>query len=107
MSRKSNTKKETKYDFSFANTVILRGIVRKVLFSSDKVNKYSVDVPMDTPKGNVQHAFVNVTEFSNDDACEEGSKIHIEGYISTGSYEDKAGNKRYTTDIIATSIEEI
>ncbi len=34
----------------------------------------------------------------------KGSEIGISGRIQTGSYEDKDGNKRYTTDVI---IEEI
>lgn len=108
MARKNNTKKATNdYGFAFSNVVVLRGVIRKVLFSSDKVSKYSIDVPSETPNGNVAHAFINVTEFTTDGAMEEGSKVHIEGYISTGSYDDKNGNKRYTTDVVATSIEEI
>jgi len=30
----------------------------------------------------------------------KGSQVAIEGRIQTGSYEDKQGNKRYTTDVI-------
>ena len=30
----------------------------------------------------------------------KGSQIGIQGRIQTGSYEDKDGNKRYTTDVI-------
>lgn len=109
MTRKNtNTKKNTNdYGFAFANTVVLRGVIRKINFSSDKVAKYNIDVPSETPNGNICHAFLNVTEFTTDGALDEGTKVHIEGYISTGSYEDKNGNKRYTTDVIATSIKEI
>ena len=34
----------------------------------------------------------------------KGSKIYIEGKIKYGSYEDKDGNKKYTTDIIANNM---
>ena len=30
----------------------------------------------------------------------KGNKIYLEGKITYGSYEDKDGNKRYTTDIV-------
>ena len=35
----------------------------------------------------------------------KGSRIIVIGRITTGSYTDKDGNKRYTTDIIADEIE--
>ena len=34
----------------------------------------------------------------------KGSQLAIEGHIQTGSYEDKQGNKRYTTDVIVQSL---
>lgn len=36
-----------------------------------------------------------------DNYLRKGSKIHVEGKISTRSYEDKEGNMRYVTEIIA------
>lgn len=35
----------------------------------------------------------------------KGSLISVEGRIQTGSYDDKDGNKRYTTDIVADSVQ--
>ena len=35
---------------------------------------------------------------------DKGSQIGVEGRIQTGSYDDKDGNKRYTTDIIVENI---
>ena len=35
----------------------------------------------------------------------KGSLVSIEGRIQTGSYDDKDGNKRYTTDIVADSVQ--
>lgn len=35
----------------------------------------------------------------------KGSLAGVKGRIQTGSYEDKAGEKRYTTDVIAENVE--
>ena len=35
----------------------------------------------------------------------KGSLVSIEGRIQTGSYDDKDGNKRYTTDVVADSVQ--
>jgi len=42
----------------------------------------------------------NVCNFLN-----KGSLVSVEGRIQTGSYDDKDGNKRYTTDIVADSVQ--
>lgn len=36
---------------------------------------------------------------------DKGSRVSIEGRIQTGSYDDKDGNKRYTTDIVADTVQ--
>ena len=36
---------------------------------------------------------------------DKGSQVSIEGRIQTGSYTDKEGNKKYTTDIVADSVQ--
>lgn len=91
----------------FCNTVVLRAEVKRVLLDSDKVNKYSIAVPSETAKGNVSYAYLNLTEFCNNESpYEVGTLIHIEGHMASGSYE-KNGKKFYTTDIIADKIEEI
>lgn len=36
--------------------------------------------------------------------CKKGSEIAIEGKLSNGSYEDKDGIKRYTTEIIVSEL---
>lgn len=36
---------------------------------------------------------------------DKGSRVSIEGRIQTGSYDDKDGNKRYTTEVLADSVE--
>ena len=35
----------------------------------------------------------------------KGSLVSVEGRIQTGSYDDKDGNKRYTTDVVADSVQ--
>ena len=36
---------------------------------------------------------------------DKGSQVSIEGRLQTGSYTDKDGNKRYTTDVAADSVQ--
>ena len=36
---------------------------------------------------------------------DKGSQVSIEGRIQTGSYTDKDGNKRYTTDVVADNVQ--
>ena len=36
---------------------------------------------------------------------DKGSMVSVEGYIQTGNYTDKEGNKRYTTDVVAETVQ--
>lgn len=36
---------------------------------------------------------------------DKGSQVSIEGRIQTGSFNDKDGNRRYTTDVVADSVQ--
>lgn len=36
---------------------------------------------------------------------DKGSLVSVEGRIQTGSYDDKDGNKRYTTDVVTDSVQ--
>lgn len=36
---------------------------------------------------------------------DKGSQVSVEGRIQTGSYDDKDGNKRYTTDIVGDTVQ--
>lgn len=49
-------------------------------------------------------AFGKTAEFI-DDYFDKGTRIGISGRIQTGSYEDKDGNTRYTTDIIVERVD--
>ena len=42
----------------------------------------------------------NVCNFLN-----KGSWVSVEGRLQTGSYDDKDGNKRYTMDVVADSVQ--
>ena len=53
--------------------------------------------------------FINCVAFGKtaemiDSYVAKGDKIAIEGRIQTGSYEDKDGNKHYTTDVIISRV---
>ncbi len=104
-STKNNEVKETKKGAYF-NAVVIRGHIKRVLFEGENVNKYSIDVPSETPNGKVSHAYLNVTEFSTDGAWAVDDFVHIEGHLSTGSYK-KDGKTMYTTDIIVDKIDEV
>lgn len=74
------------------NTIAVR---RK--FKDKKTNEYVSD-------------FVNIVVWGSDadylgKFATKGTKIALAGRIETGSYENKDGNKIYTTDIIAEDIE--
>lgn len=51
----------------------------------------------------------NIVSWNHAELCEKyvtkGSQLYIEGKIRTRSWEDKQGNKRYTTEILAEKID--
>ena len=54
--------------------------------------------------------FVNIVAFGKtaeliNQYTQKGSKLLVEGSIQVSSYEDKDGNKRYSTDVIVRNIE--
>lgn len=99
---KKEEAKKAEYSFDFMNEAAGRGVIKRVLVSTDKVNKYSVDVPQTTEKGKTAHSYLTLTEFTSDDALEEGTAIEYHGRVATSKYNDK-----YTTEIVADAIEEI
>lgn len=103
-----NKLEEIKKEYgSLFNTVVIRGKIVRVVVDSNKVKKYSVGVPSETTKGNVVYAYITVTEFVEDsEAYTVDTIIHVEGRLTTGSYE-RNGSKNYTTEIVASRIEEV
>ena len=107
---RSNTTNRTKkedYGFDFLNSFHVKGIIQKVVSTSDEINVYKVDVPTMTDKKKISHAFILVKEFTNEAPFDSGSKVDIKGNITTGSYEAKEGTTKYTQDLVATSITDI
>lgn len=51
----------------------------------------------------------NIVSWNHADLCDKyvqkGSQLYIEGKIRTRAWEDKQGNKRYTTEILAEKID--
>ena len=41
---------------------------------------------------------------STSEYCKKGDIVGVKGHIQTNSYEDKDGNKKYTTDVIAEKV---
>lgn len=61
-------------------------------------------------QGQREADFINIIVWRNqaENVCkylDKGSLVSIEGRIQTGSYTDKDGNKRYTMDIAADSVQ--
>ena len=61
-------------------------------------------------QGQRETDFINIVVWRKqaENVCnflDKGSLVSVEGRIQTGSYDDKDGNKRYTTDIVADSVQ--
>jgi len=80
--------------------------------SGISVCKFSVAVNRDYTNANGERDadFINVVTWRNlADNCAKyivkGSKVAVCGSIQTSSYDDKNGEKRYRTDVVADSVE--
>ena len=61
-------------------------------------------------QGQRETDFINVIVWRKqaENTCnylDKGSLVSIEGRLQTGSYDDKDGNKRYTMDVVADSVQ--
>ena len=70
----------------------------------------AIDRPYKDDKGNSQADFIHVivwrTQAENcDKYLEKGNQCAVVGSIQTRSYDDKDGNKRYVTEVVADSVE--
>lgn len=81
------------------NAVVLEGAVKRVLVSTDKVLKFSLDIAQKTKNDKIAHAYVTVVTFNAEDDCKEGDFVHVDGAISTSSY-----NGKFTTEVVAEKI---
>ena len=98
------------------NTVILMGRLTKepepnVTQSGIHILRFTLAV--DRPKKKDQDTeadFIGCVAFGKTaevigSYCHKGQRILIEGRIQTGSYTDKSGNKKYTTEVIVSRME--
>ncbi|MBQ9318605.1 MAG: single-stranded DNA-binding protein [Bacilli bacterium] len=70
----------------------------------------AVNRPFSNKDGNREADFINVVCWRNQAETiakyfDKGNLISLEGRIQTGSYDDKDGNKRYTTDVALENFE--
>lgn len=61
-------------------------------------------------QGQRETDFINIVVWRKqaENVCnflDKGSLVSVEGRIQTGSYDDKDGNKRYTTDVVADAVQ--
>ena len=65
----------------------------------------AVNRQFNNQEGNREADFINIVVWRKQaevicNYFDKGNQIAIEGRIQTGSYDDKDGNKRYTTDVV-------
>jgi len=70
----------------------------------------AIDRTFNNAQGQKETDFINIIVWRKqaENVCQyldKGSLVSIEGRIQTGSFNDKDGNKRYTTDIVADSVQ--
>ena len=98
------------------NVVIITGRITKdleVRYTPSQMAVTSFTLAVDRPvkKGEEKQAdFVRCTVFGKqaemlEKWARKGNRIAIEGRIQTGSYQNKNGEKVYTTDVIANRVE--
>jgi single-strand DNA-binding protein len=106
------------------NVVLIGRLVREpelrfIASSGMGVAKFTLAVNRDLSKNKKQEAeasgqptadFIQITVFGKSaENCanylDKGSQCAVHGRINTGSYTDKNGEKRYTTDVIASRVE--
>jgi len=98
------------------NVVIITGRITKdleVRYTTSQMAVTSFTLAVDRPvkKGEEKQAdFIRCTVFGKqaemlEKWARKGNRIAIEGRIQTGSYQNKNGEKVYTTDVIANRVE--
>ena len=70
----------------------------------------AVNRPFSNQNGERETDFINVIIWRKqaENVCnflDKGSLVSVEGRIQTGSFNDKDGNKRYTTDVVADNVQ--
>lgn len=70
----------------------------------------AVDRTFSNANGERQTDFINIVAWRKqaENVCnflDKGSLVAVDGRIQTGSYDDKDGNKRYTTEVVADSVQ--
>ena len=70
----------------------------------------AVNRQFNNQEGNREADFINIVVWRKQaevicNYFDKGNQIAIEGRIQTGSYDDKDGNKRYTMEVVADSVQ--
>lgn len=99
------------------NKVILVGRISSEIelrYTSSNVPVASFSLAVNRPHTNAEGEreadFINIVVWRKPaenlkDYMSKGSRIGVEGSIQTRSYEDNNGNKRYVTEVVASSVE--
>lgn len=91
---------------------ITKNIELKYTQNNKAITRFSIAVNRNfkNANGDYEADFINCMAFGNkaeilSKYCKKGDKIGINGRIQTGSYDDKNGNKVYTTEIVVDELE--
>lgn len=101
----ANTKNKTvnnwhkKYEEDFNNKVTLFGKVKNIFVDSDKVQKFSLEVPRKTEKGNTAFTWLTCINFDIDNPIYNDEILVIKGYLTTNNYQNN-----WTTEVVASEI---
>ena len=99
------------------NKVILVGRISSEIelrYTSSNIPVASFSLAVNRPHTNAEGEreadFINIVVWRKPaenlkDYMSKGSRIGVEGSIQTRSYEDNNGNKRYVTEVVASSVE--
>lgn len=87
-------------------TILIGRLTRDAEYRSGKTDYARYTLAVDRPTKDGGADFINIVAFGKQAEfaskyLSKGSKVLVEGHITTGSYTDKNGKVQYTTDVIA------
>lgn len=96
----NNGKWYSRREEEFNNHVMLYGKVKNIFVDTDKVQKFSLEVPKTTKNNKTQLCWVSIVNFDIDNPVRDGDILSIEGHLVSNNYDNK-----WTLEVIADKIE--
>lgn len=95
----SNGKWYSRREEEFNNYVMLYGKVKNIFVDTDKVQKFSLEVPKTTKNNKTQLCWVSIVNFDTENPVRDGDILTIEGHLVSNNYDNK-----WTLEAIADKI---